>query len=369
MKKLYVFNPEHDLVLAEEKQGRGMTPPKAARLLRRDLGFLPAFMARDGDWVMVDDVAVARQASAPFAEFLPEVRWVTPSEVERMPTKEKKHVTCHPWGWDEDVRNQLLRVGMSEWMMPTQRDLVNLRQLSHRASTIGLLEDMVKTHRQAIGERKEVTHPDEVKTLIQQWNGGVIKAPWSSSGRGVRFVGETLTQNEEGFIRRILEQQKSVIVEPRYDCMLNFALEFSVREYGIVPLEGISVFSNAGAAYTGNLLASEEEKRSMLEKHVDALTMLDITYRIHLWLNKMTLDVPGYYPVNLYHRLFKGPVGVDMMLVQTADGIRIHPCVEVNFRCTMGHVALHVGQRTKGKFRSMAIKYEDEHYSLILQEN
>ena len=36
---------------------------------------------------------------------------------------------------------------------------------------------------------------------------------------------------------------------------------------------------------------------------------------------------------------YEGPVGVDMLV--TADG-RIHPCVEINFRMTMGWLALHI---------------------------
>lgn len=364
MTKLYVFNPEHDLVLAEARQGWGMTPPRAARLLRRDMGFLPAFMARDGDWVMVDDVEVARQASSPYAAFLPDVRWVTPRDVERMPGSEKRHVVCHPWGWNEDMRRLFVRVGLDERMMPVSSDLAKLRRLSHRGSAIGLLQELVAAHRDAVGERMAATSFDEVMSLIYQWRAAVVKAPWSSSGRGVRFVGETLSDSEEGYVRRVLEQQGAVIVEPHYDCMLNFALEFTVGEHRTVPLDGISVFTNAGAAYTGNLLAPEEEKRAMLERHVGALTMLDIAYRIHRWLDRVTLDGGTS---GAFRRVFRGPVGVDMMLVRTADGIRIHPCVEVNFRCTMGHVALHVWRRTKGLFRSMAIRYADNRYSLVLE--
>ena len=53
--KLHVFNPEHDIVMA---YGDGMfTSPHAARGLRRDLGFIPAFTAKDGDFVLVDDIA------------------------------------------------------------------------------------------------------------------------------------------------------------------------------------------------------------------------------------------------------------------------------------------------------------------------
>lgn len=58
--KLHVFNPEHDIVMA---YGDGMfTSPHAARGLRRDLGFIPAFTAEDGDFVLVDDIESALES-------------------------------------------------------------------------------------------------------------------------------------------------------------------------------------------------------------------------------------------------------------------------------------------------------------------
>ena len=366
-KRLFVFNPEHDLVLAREKQGGRPTPPRAARLLRRDLGFLPAFMAEDGDWVMVDDVEVARRAAVPFAEYLPDVQWMTPDDISRLPEREKSGMLCCPWGWDEDVRCELLQVGMNEMLIPSQSSMEKIRRLSHRAVSIGLLDEIVKAHPETVGERREATCLDEVYELMRQWHKVVVKAPWSSSGRGVRFIDESLSPSEEGYIRHVLEQQKSVIVEPYYDCMLNFALEFSVKAPHTVPLDGISIFTNAGAAYTGNLLAAEQEKRAMLEKFIGALTMLDIAYCISRWLDTQTTEVKRDISYITYGNLFRGPVGVDMMLVRTPDGIRIHPCVEINMRCTMGHVALHVQKRTHGRYHSMSIKYDQGQYSLILK--
>lgn len=365
VKRLFVFNPEHDLVLAWEKRGGRLTPPRAARLLRHDLGFIPAFMAEDGDWVMVDDVEAAQQAAAPFSEYLPDVRWMSPDEIGRIPEKEKHLLKCCPWGWDEDVRTQLLRIGLNERLMPTAEDLVKIRCLSHRASTIGLLDEMVKSQPQVIGMRKSVDSLDDAKVLMRQWNKAVVKAPWSSSGRGVRFIEGPLTASEEGFIRHVIEQQKSVIVEPYYDCVLNFALEFSLREDHAVTFDDISVFNNAGAAYTGNLLASEHVKRTMLEEHVSRQTLLEMTSRISQWLDVQTKT--DSHQNGGDDRLFNGPVGVDMMLVRTSSGIYVHPCVEVNLRCTMGHVALHVERRTKGKYHLMGIRYENGRYFLVVE--
>ena len=48
---LHIFNPDHDLVLAAGNDH--FTPPKAARDLYADLGFLPALWAKAGDLVLV----------------------------------------------------------------------------------------------------------------------------------------------------------------------------------------------------------------------------------------------------------------------------------------------------------------------------
>ena len=44
---------------------------------------------------------------------------------------------------------------------------------------------------------------------------------------------------------------------------------------------------------------------------------------------------------------YRGPLGIDMMLVRPAapsSAPLLHPCIEVNLRRTMGHVALHAAR-------------------------
>ena len=39
------------------------------------------------------------------------------------------------------------------------------------------------------------------------------------------------------------------------------------------------------------------------------------------------------------------PLGIDMMLIRMGGAVRLHPCVELNLRRTMGHVALFCSQK------------------------
>jgi len=364
--RLHIFNPEHDLVLAVEKQGLRHTPPKAARQLRLDLGFLPAFMADDGDWVLVDDAQVACTVARPFAAHLPDVRFVPPSEVRQMTADGLPLSIVCPWGWDADVRAELAGVGIDHRLMPDDDALWRIRWLSHRAQAIGLLEGMVAECPLTVGERRQAFGVEEVTGLIGLWGKVVVKSPWSSSGRGVRMIDREPTASELGFIRHVLAQQHSIIVEPFYDCLLNFAMEFVVAQ-GEVAYSGLSIFRNTGVAYEGNLLASEEEKWALLSGQIPLAALRAVADHVRQWLQEVMM--PGGDEDREAQAAIPGclPIGVDMMLVQTPHGIRIHPCVEINFRCTMGHVALHVARRTKGTWKSMAISFDGGHYELVLK--
>ena len=54
---LHVFNPEHDIALAYDN--KYFTAPHAGRQLRYDLEYLPALWAREGDCVLVENMASA----------------------------------------------------------------------------------------------------------------------------------------------------------------------------------------------------------------------------------------------------------------------------------------------------------------------
>lgn len=68
----------------------------------------------------------------------------------------------------------------------------------------------------------------------------------------------------------------------------------------------------------------------------------------------------------LFKGRYKGPFGVDMMIVACGDqnGFLLHPCVEINLRRTMGHVALALSPYLKGLPRVMTIEYNTNIYKM-----
>jgi hypothetical protein len=60
------------------------------------------------------------------------------------------------------------------------------------------------------------------------------------------------------------------------------------------------------------------------------------------------------------HGNYVGPFGVDMMALP--DG-KVHPCVELNLRKTMGHVALNISKKI-AEPGMMRILFQSGHYAL-----
>lgn len=294
-----------------------------------------------------------------------------------------------PWGWDAALCHQLQRLGVNPRVLPTAEELEEVRALSHRRTAKGLLDSIYHTLLidNAIGcsikEKKEVVETTskaveltgeaidgtreaieltgeaiEVKdeaALLQQlarWPEAVLKAPWSSSGRGVRMVSAPVHSSVLQWALGVMRRQGSLMVEPLYHKVADFGMEFSANAEGFTYL-GLSLFDTSGTAYTGNLLATEEEKRAKLARYFSP-TQIDSLRQ--LVLHCLEAISPRF-------RL--GPFGIDMMIVRTEDGkTRVHPCVEINFRRTMGHVAIALQQRITTPAEAMAVTFEDGHYHL-----
>lgn len=352
MNKWFVFNPEHDMALADGT--RGFTPPAAGRGMRHWLGFLPTFWADDGDVVVVDDVDMARVCAEPFRQWLPEVVYVT-FEYARGLFEENSPVAIDVWGWDAAIRWQLLKAGvMKESDLPDDAMVEAVRRLSHREASIPILHALVEANDFTIGERYCMRTVEEVCNYLAKNHRIVVKAPWSCSGRGVRYFHESMSEQDIGFVANVIRHQGGIIVEPWYDRIMDLALEFTADGRGGIVYEGLSLFDTSNGAYTGNLLLPEKDKLQLLSSYIAPEKLSVVKEQL---LSLMACEIAHVYA---------GPLGVDMMVVCFDRGYLLHPCVEINLRRTMGFVALSVARRTRYQFRTMRIA-SGKRYRLILE--
>ena len=190
-------------------------------------------------------------------------------------------------------------------------------------------------------------HPEE-NGLAYQY---VLKAPWSSSGRGLRFVDmnhEGISTHLKGWIKNVIDKQKYITAEPYYSKVCDFGMEFYAHKDGTIDYLGLSVFNTTNGAYTGNVLADETQKEKILSRFVSTTCLKNIRDIIKNIMSSALKDV------------YTGPFGVDMMILNNGY---IHPCVELNLRQTMGHVALALTQKVEVP-RVMRMSFQAGHYSM-----
>ena len=305
---LYIFNPENDMALADGHAG--YTPPARIRQMRRELWWLPQW------WAAEDDIV-----------WNGEDRLQVPDDT-----------TIRPWGWSAAICHQLRQAGVQESLLPSSRKLEQLRQLSHRQTAVALLQELreqLSLDGHLAGESVLCHTKEEVEDAVNSYGEAMLKQPWSSSGRGLRKVSPAdLLSGERG---------ESVVVERFLHKVCDFALEFWLDGRGGVEYRGLSLFyTNDKGAYLGNWVAPEGQKLQWLTQYVPPQYLVEIR---------------RWWEERLRHFDYEGPVGIDMMLAREG----ICPCIEVNWRWTMGLVSCLVAEQ--GRYGRMVVEYIYGHYS------
>ncbi|MBO4826048.1 MAG: hypothetical protein J5506_02265 [Prevotella sp.] len=301
---LHVFNPEHDIALAYNRPN--FTAPRAGRQLRTDLGFLPAIWADDGDVVLVNDVEVARNAVQQCKAHMANVHFVT-----HVPADTITDVSV--WGWDRAVCHQLVRAGVPERLLPTDKQLETIRRLSHRSTAVSLLAQL-RSHPQlahATVGRSRVCHSlADIQSALSDWQHIVLKSPWSSSGRGIKYVDGQLSNSQQGWCANVLHEQGSIVAEVFNNKVMDFGMEFFSDGQGHVTYCGLSLFNTVNGAYTGNIVAPEADKEAMLATYLPTR----LTHSVRTQLEALLSQTIG--------TAYRGPLGIDMMVVSP------EPCSE-----------------------------------------
>lgn len=281
MSVLYIFNPEHDLCLANGD--RHYMPPSSAL----DFSFAGVEAMRI---LYGDDVCVV--AAGGYGD------WKR-AHPDFVPTR------IVPWGWDLRLKQLLTEQGLPTEMLLDDGRLERLRLLQHRSTLLPL-----QPHAAQCSDEASVT------ALVEAYGDVVMKSPWSGAGRGLRWVSRQLGEKDIFWLRRVLRQQGSVVVERRFKRLYDFAIEYVV-EQGRTRKTGYSLFETQSGVYRCNILLSDEDIRRKVGLDDD------MENRLLAWLD--TVVAPNY----------EGPLGVDLF---TADDGSCKVC-EMNLRHTMGMVA------------------------------
>ena len=282
------------------------------------------------------------------------------------------------WGWNLSLKGELERLGLPEIMLPVDAILNKVREVSSRQWAALHLQRGVEY----------VTETARVKELILQHGKAVVKAPWSSSGRGVKYVSaeDFRTSGDyptfERWVANMIYHQGGVTVEPLYNKVRDFAMEFEMKD-GKVLYRGLSLFDTIKNAYSGNVLCSEDDKVEMMKPLISEAQLAGIRQRIIEVMEPALKDI------------YSGPFGVDMTICTKGEkdefcdavlnqegeeeertGLGVVPCIEINLRRTMGHVAIdlyeHLVANSSDEMKTnrtniMRVEYDGNRYHLRIK--
>lgn len=354
---LHVFNPENDLALACFEPH--FIPPRSARKMADDLAVLPAWWAQDGDGVCVPSpVEAVRFMEQPDAMLCPRVQWVARTAC-------AGYDRVQPWGWSPLLVRTLSDGGCSAGILPDSACLLRYRDWSGRRHAVDLLRFLTSRivcddwGGYLCGKSYYCTDEDTLIRLLASIPDTILKAPWSGSGKGLRLGRTGFVPPLSGWCRRLLREQGGIVVEPIYNKVYDFAMEFEADGSGGAVYRGLSVFSTTHqGVYAGNWVAVEEVKEEWLARHIPAGLFAVLRKELSAALGRTFY---GYC----------GPLGVDMMLCRVPDveHLCVHPCVEVNLRRTMGMVSIdlarYLSPGAEGRF---VIDYEKQDSGLLTKQ-
>ena len=225
------------------------------------------------------------------------------------------------------------------------------RELYSKKFALQILRQLTHKHPSAsfIGEN-EITEicetQDQIETLLAKWDKLMVKAPWSSSGRGLQpITRQPIHEKVWEKLLGIVKEQGYAIVEAFQNKELDLAFQFELKA-GEIQYLGTSNFSaDKKGQYLGNSLNGlpDELDEEVKDFAREISTLIIPALKDEIGKSKLAENYEGYF-------------GVDTLIFRDKTGaLKINPCLEINVRHNMGLLSLYlekfVAPTKKGRFR------------------
>lgn len=347
-KALHLFNPGHETAIASGVCN--YTPDAVVQKMMSDLSLLPLWYGNEGDYVLTSEAETARRfiESLP-PDLQPSLHPVSDKEICRLTV----FLDASPWGLSPHSLHlfEKLQKRGAPLSIPAWKEIY--RTLTHRrAAAYGLRE----TLRRLPGP-PSISIPcfyetgAAVKTHIETHSPPfLLKTPFSCSGQGVYPIMDiTADTKAMQWIEGALRRQGAVSIEPMLEKVCDFAMEFYADGAKGITYEGLSVFqTQTKGAFSGGRLGRPNILQEYLTTYIPAETLTAVREAVTLTLKEILGNV------------YRGYLGVDMLIFRHNEGYAVHPFIEMNLRYTMGLVACELSRRlihpaSQGRFM---ISYE-----------
>jgi len=199
--------------------------------------------------------------------------------------------------------------------------------------------DLARMFSEEVGEwcdRKE--RVVELVSELAQTGDVLLKAPWSSAGRGhLRLVDGIWTESSKAWLDKVISQQGGVVVEPWLEKVLDFSAQYEVTKNGVKLVGMTRVVNDEAGRYLGTMV---HHKWTI---GLDA-QLTEFLFRNEQVMRLYKIEIPKYIK-RMLDADFTGNFGVDSMVYLNDGNYRLRKVVELNPRVTMGRVATELYQK------------------------
>lgn len=338
---LHYFNPGHETAVLLGSPY--YTPPAHVQRMTKELALLPLWYAGPEDFIWIEEEVQAATGIPAFLASLPEelscFPTVTDAKEWQVNEKEFPELTAAPWGLSPHsihLFKELKRKGRLPLTVPEWKP--DFFRLTGRQTAAACLEKIRESDLDLAFPVPPLfckSMEDADLYLRSEQPPFLLKTPYSSSGRGLLWLREgKVTAQDRKWIEGAIRKQGCVSIERALDRVQDFAAEFYSDGAGQVRYRGLSVF---GTEEKGNYSGNRLGRPKSLKRRLTAWTGEE---RLDRTLETVRLTIE-----KIYGSLYRGYLGVDMLLYRRPDGSTgIHPCIEINMRYTMGMVALKLSE-------------------------
>jgi len=343
---VYFFNPTCELAVANGSFS--YMPPELLLQMESELAILPFILATENDFVLTENIP-----SVEFVQKLREAGFTVP-EFRSLNNLKNSMIdefeSILPWGWSPAAHFKLqnLKEKCSDKFKNSSifNWLPKHKFLYERATSLNLLNKMLEDDPPGFFIEKSLTgakvsETEEIEQLLNKHHSLVIKAPLSSSGRGVQIIRrKSLNQSNKQWISGILKQQNYVIAEPYLDKLLDLSFQFRITSGSELNYLGFTIFeTNPNGQYKSSLIKPDLRKILPDSDAFELEEMINISA-------KPVIKALSSSDYAKYHRGF---LGVDALIFRQKNKFKIQPCIEINSRMTMGLLSMYCGNQIHPK--------------------
>jgi hypothetical protein len=322
-------------------------PPKRFRKMEDDLSCIPAFFANENDIVIVsknvDEIWIEKMKS--YGLKLPLFK-----KYEDIPLNQISFL--RPWGWSPASHfyfRDLYKHTSEEFKQTCNSIWIDtFRDLYSRKMSRSVLQTVLESNTSPLFPTLEelpiiCTSIEDVRQCVDSIGRVLLKAPWSSSGRGLYLLSpKEITEVNKQWIYGVLKNQKYVMAEIWKEKVCDFSFQYFISNTGDISFIGVTSFeTDSRGNYQGSYI------------HFDSV--LKNNPRLENFLNPVLLDIINNSLLDAISKSkisndYYGYFGVDCMVYEDNYSYKIQPCVEINLRYNMGLLSL----KLRDKFHSQA---------------